>query len=192
MGRAATTPFREINGGILDSKPRRTQRSIADPSAAVCRTPKSGHAEPARLARSRLRLSGREKPLCLRQRHSGKTMQKTRIATCRRDGHATGGVRPHASEITQISPSAGLPELTGAFRISLLSCRRAGITRLFTPLWESSGESRVEDSARPGAVLRSHIRPEKLHAPQHRLLLFTAFAVGLYRPCAVHGDRAPP
>jgi hypothetical protein len=40
-------------------------------------------------------------------------------------------------------PPFGLPELTVAVRTSLLSCRKAGKTRIFTPVPESSGESRV-------------------------------------------------
>ena len=38
----------------------------------------------------------------------------------------------------------GLPELTVAVRTSLLSCRKAGKTRIFTPVRESSGESRIQ------------------------------------------------
>jgi len=37
----------------------------------------------------------------------------------------------------------GLPEVTIAVRTSLLCCRKAGNTRVFTPVRESSGESRV-------------------------------------------------
>ncbi len=35
------------------------------------------------------------------------------------------------------------PEVTVAVRTSRLSCRKAGKTRVFTPVWESSGESRL-------------------------------------------------
>jgi hypothetical protein len=38
-------------------------------------------------------------------------------------------------------PMFGLPVLTAAVRTSLLSCRKAEHTRVFTPVWESSGES---------------------------------------------------
>jgi hypothetical protein len=40
-------------------------------------------------------------------------------------------------------PPFGLPELTVAVRTSLLSSRKAGKTRVFTPVRESSGESRI-------------------------------------------------
>ena len=40
-------------------------------------------------------------------------------------------------------PPFGLPELTVAVRTSLLSCRKAGKTRVFTPVREPSGESRL-------------------------------------------------
>jgi hypothetical protein len=55
-----------------------------------------------------------------------------------------GVVCPNASENGQISPrpSSGLPEVTVAVRIAFLPCRKAGKTRLFTPGWGSSGESR--------------------------------------------------
>src|SRR6266702_2785586 len=33
---------------------------------------------------------------------------------------------------------------------------------------------------------------ESLHAPHRRLLFLAAFTLGLYRPCALHGHRAPP
>ena len=41
-------------------------------------------------------------------------------------------------------PLFGLPEVTVAVRTSLLSCRKAGNTRVFTPVRESSGESRMK------------------------------------------------
>jgi AAHS family 4-hydroxybenzoate transporter-like MFS transporter len=41
-------------------------------------------------------------------------------------------------------PPFGLPELTVAVRTSLLSCRKAGKTRVFTPVREPSEESRVK------------------------------------------------
>src|SRR5450830_1382613 len=40
-------------------------------------------------------------------------------------------------------PPFGLPEVTVAVRTSLLSCRKAGKTPIFTPVRESSGESRL-------------------------------------------------
>jgi len=40
-------------------------------------------------------------------------------------------------------PRFGLPEVTVAVRTSLLSCRKAGKTPIFTPDRESSGESRL-------------------------------------------------
>src|SRR5450631_2426396 len=48
---------------------------------------------------------------------------------------------------TKVSrPPFGLPELTVAVRTSLLSCRKAGKTRVFTPVREPSEESRVNTS----------------------------------------------
>jgi hypothetical protein len=41
-------------------------------------------------------------------------------------------------------PPFGLPELTVAVRTSLLSCRKARKTRVFTPLREPSEESRMK------------------------------------------------
>jgi len=41
----------------------------------------------------------------------------------------------------------GLPEVTVAVRTSLLCCRKAGNTRVFTPVRESSGESRFKRKA---------------------------------------------
>jgi hypothetical protein len=41
-------------------------------------------------------------------------------------------------------PLFGLPELTVAVRTSLLSCKKAGKTRVSTPVRESSGESRLK------------------------------------------------
>jgi hypothetical protein len=40
-------------------------------------------------------------------------------------------------------PPFGLPELTVAVRTSLLSCRKAGKTRVFTPVRQPSEESRI-------------------------------------------------
>src|SRR5450830_1905519 len=65
------------------------------------------------------------------------------------DGHAfkstTGGVRPNARENGQISPRPpfGLPDAPVAVRTSRLSCGKAGKARIFTPVWDSSGESRI-------------------------------------------------
>jgi hypothetical protein len=50
-------------------------------------------------------------------------------------------------------PPFGLPELTVAVRTSLLSCRKAGKTRVFTPVREPSEESRM--NGRPGHCGRS-------------------------------------
>ena len=50
-------------------------------------------------------------------------------------------------------PPFGLPELTVAVRTSLLSCRKAGKTRVFTPVRESSGESRL-NLTQPAATNR--------------------------------------
>jgi hypothetical protein len=44
-------------------------------------------------------------------------------------------------------PPFGLPELTIAVHTSLLSCRKARKTRVFTPVRESSGGSRYKSSA---------------------------------------------
>ena len=40
-------------------------------------------------------------------------------------------------------PPFWLPEMSVAVRTSRLSCRKAGKTRIFTPVRESSGESRL-------------------------------------------------
>src|SRR5450759_4062102 len=76
------------------------------------------------------------------------------------DGHAfkstTGGVRPNARENGQISPRPpfGLPDAPVAVRTSRLSCGKAGKARIFTPVWDSSGESRLKSLSeiRHGAV----------------------------------------
>jgi len=79
----------------------------------------------------------------------------------RPDGHAFNSdgwveVRSNANENSQISPRPpfGLPEVPVAVRASLLSCRKAGKTRAFTPVREPSGESRIEY-----AGLRYTVRP---------------------------------
>ena len=46
-------------------------------------------------------------------------------------------------------PPFGLPELTVAVRTSLLSCRKAGKTRVFTPVREPSEESRIIPACTP-------------------------------------------
>jgi len=56
----------------------------------------------------------------------------------------TEGVRPNARENGQIRPSTiGLPELLVAIHTSRQSCCKAGKARIFTPVRESSGESRL-------------------------------------------------
>src|ERR1019366_5365737 len=65
------------------------------------------------------------------------------------DGHAfkstTGGVRPNPRENGQISPSTTVRASRGAGnRRHLASVLRQGRkTRILTPVWESSGESRL-------------------------------------------------
>jgi len=41
----------------------------------------------------------------------------------------------------------GLPEVLVAVSTSHLSCKRAGETRTLMPVWDSSGESRLRDTA---------------------------------------------
>jgi hypothetical protein len=43
-----------------------------------------------------------------------------------------------------LRPPFGLPDAPVAVRTSLLSCRKAGKARIFTPVWDSSGESRFK------------------------------------------------
>src|ERR1035437_3309623 len=71
-------------------------------------------------------------------------------AAVRPDGHAFKSNRweecvqmPTKVARSAPRPPFGLPELTVAVRTSLLSCRKAGKTRVFTPVRESSGESRL-------------------------------------------------
>ena len=45
-------------------------------------------------------------------------------------------------------PPFGLPEVLVAVRTSRLSCRKAGKARIFTPVRESSGESRLRTKSR--------------------------------------------
>ena len=40
-------------------------------------------------------------------------------------------------------PPFGLPDAPVAVRTSRLSCGKAGKARIFTPVWDSSGESRI-------------------------------------------------
>src|ERR1019366_3856642 len=74
------------------------------------------------------------------------------------DGHAfkstTGGVRPNPRENGQISPSTTVRASRGADnRRHLASVLRQGRkTRILTPVWESSGESRLKDLLHPMAV----------------------------------------
>ena len=44
-------------------------------------------------------------------------------------------------------PSFGLPEALVAIHTSRLSCRKAGKARVFTLVWESSGESRLKGAS---------------------------------------------
>jgi hypothetical protein len=59
-----------------------------------------------------------------------------------------GGVRPNTRENGQITPRPpfGLPEVPVAVRTSCLSSREAGKALIFTPVRESSGESRLNTS----------------------------------------------
>ena len=59
-----------------------------------------------------------------------------------------GGVRPNARENGQISPSTTVRAARGAVavRTSCLSSREAGKALIFTPVRESSGESRLNTS----------------------------------------------
>src|ERR1039458_3104821 len=41
-------------------------------------------------------------------------------------------------------PPFGLPDAPVAVRTSRLSCGKAGKARIFTPVWDSSGESRIK------------------------------------------------
>src|ERR1017187_10606054 len=65
-----------------------------------------------------------------------------------------GGVRPNARENGQISPSTTVRASRGAGnRRHLASVLRQGRkTRILTPVWESSGESRLKDLLHPIAV----------------------------------------
>jgi hypothetical protein len=60
-------------------------------------------------------------------------------------------------------PSFGLPELLVAIHTSRLSCCKAGKARIFTPVRESSGESRIYNEQRNFNVWRaqSPARPKR-------------------------------
>jgi hypothetical protein len=54
-------------------------------------------------------------------------------------------------------PPFGLPDAPVTVRTSRLSCGKAGKARIFTPVWDSSGESRFNDRA-----LRSRVSEQTL------------------------------
>ena len=92
-------------------------------------------------------------------------------------------VRPNASENEQICPTIPfrLREVSIAVRTLLLSCRKAGKAPIFTPVRESSGESRlIVSGGRELHYGRSLIR-QCLSA--HRTLIYRTprqFAMALF------------
>src|SRR5262249_53277302 len=81
--------------------------------------------------------------------HRGTTAAATTSAGVRRSmvirSRATAGRRATkcpGKMARSDSPSPfGVPEVLVAVRTSLVSCKRAGKTRIFMPVWDSSGES---------------------------------------------------
>src|SRR5215467_11799411 len=61
-------------------------------------------------------------------------------ATDRRSASKCQGKWPDQT----LDQAFGLPEVLGAVSTSRLSCKRAGKTRTLMPVWDSSGEYRIE------------------------------------------------
>jgi hypothetical protein len=84
--------------------------------------------------------------------HRGATAAATTSASVRRSmacvqEQPTERVRPNAREKwpdQTLDQAFGLPEVLVAVGTSRLSCKRAGKTRTLMPVWDSSGESRLE------------------------------------------------
>ena len=74
----------------------------------------------------------------------------------------TGAVRPNAGENSRSAarPPFGLPEMLVAVHTSRLSCREAEKAPIFTPVQESSGESKLN-----GAIAAFRVSMQTHHVP---------------------------
>src|SRR5262249_15735884 len=87
-------------------------------------------------------------------------------ATDRRSASKCQGKWPDQA----VDEGLGLPEVLVAVSTSRLSCKRAGKTRTLMPVWDSSGESRIEPCWLGGATGRALALHARLRAPPRYIL----------------------
>src|SRR5262249_68221 len=108
----------------------------------------------------------------------------------------TEGVRPNAREKSPdqtLDQAFGLPEVLVAVSTSRLSCKRAGKTRTLMPVWDSSGESRLNGRTPMDFASFAH-HPPKFHHwdGQWTEGAFSTYHLqAIYDFCRTRGPEAP-